>query len=88
MEDSISPEHSIMLCMAALYISLTESIAEVFGRDIEPRVNHLLNGMKPHLPDDAGDMVDFLLGFGSDRLPSNVGNVVMPTGVYGQITRH
>jgi hypothetical protein len=71
MENSISPERSIMLCMAALYIAITEAIAEAFGRDIEPRVNHLLEDMKPHLPDDAADMIDYLLGFASDRLPPN-----------------
>jgi hypothetical protein len=41
--------------------------------------------MKPHLPDDAADLIDYLLGFGSDRLPPYA---VMQAGIYEQMTRH
>jgi hypothetical protein len=38
--------------------------------------------MKPLLPDDAADMIDYLLGFGSDRLPPHA---VMQAGIYNHI---
>jgi hypothetical protein len=53
--------------MAAMYIALTEAIATTFGKDIEPLVNHLLEGMQPHLPDEAADMCSYLLEFSSPR---------------------
>jgi hypothetical protein len=65
-----SPEQSIMLAVAALYIAITEAITETFGRDIELPVNRLLNEMKPHLPADAADLCDYLLEFASPRAAS------------------
>jgi hypothetical protein len=67
MDNSITPEQSIMLCMAAMYIALTEAISTTFGRDIEPLANHLLEGMRPHLPDEAADMCSYLLEFSTPR---------------------
>src|SRR5262245_51614097 len=71
-----SPEESIMLSVAALYIALTEAIHETFGRDIEPAVNRLLEGMRPHLPETASDLVGYLLEFSSPRtLPPSSGGL-------------
>ena len=63
MENSISPEHSIMLCMATLYIAMTEAITEMCGRSVEPAVNRMIEKMVPHLPPDAADMCAFILEF-------------------------
>jgi hypothetical protein len=70
--------------MAALYISVTEAIHETFGKDIEPQVNRLLEGIKPHLPEDAAGLVDFMLGFSSSShtLPLSSG------GLFGELTIH
>jgi hypothetical protein len=77
METDPSPEQSIVLLVAALYISVTEAIHETFGRDIEPVVNRLLEGMKPHLPEDAADLCDYLLQFSSSShaLPQSSGGL-------------
>ena len=65
MDSSVTPEQSIMLAMATLYIALTEAIAEVLGKNIEPAVNHLIEEMMPLLPSDAADLCDYLLEFAS-----------------------
>lgn len=44
-------------------IALEEAIQEIFGRDIEPSVNRIIKNMMPHLPDEAVDMVSYLLEF-------------------------
>jgi hypothetical protein len=73
MHNSVTPEQSIMLAMATLYIAMTEAITEILGKNIEPVVNHLIEEMMPLLPSDAADMCDYLLEFASshDSSPPN-----------------
>ena len=66
MDNSVTPEQSIILCLAAIYIGMTEAITEVFGRPVEPAVNRLIKKMMPHMPEDAADMCGYILEFASD----------------------
>jgi|GEM_PF-3497064 len=84
MEMDPSPEQSIVLLVAALYIAITEAITETLGRDIEPVVNRLLEGMIPHLPEDAADLCDYLLQFSS----SSYAPMQSSGGVFEQLTIH
>ena len=63
MENSVTPEQSIMLCMAAFYIAMTEAITETFGKSVEPATNRIIEGLIPLLPEEAGDMCSYLLDF-------------------------
>ena len=84
MEDSVTPEQSIMLCMATLYVAITEAVNEMFGKDIEPLINHHIEQAMLHLPEDAANLCDYLLQFSSSShaLPQSSG------GLFGELTIH
>ena len=84
MEDSVTPEQSIMLCMATLYVAITEAVNEMFGKDIEPLINHHIEQAMPHLPEDADDLCDYLLQFSS----SSYAPMQSSGGVFEQLTIH
>jgi len=53
--------------LAALYIALTEAMAEATGKEIEPLANHLINEMLPLMPPDAADLCGQLIEFAGSR---------------------
>ena len=67
MDNSITPEQSILLCMATLYIAMTEAIAETFGKSVEPATNRIIEGLLPLLPEEAADMCSYLLEFATSH---------------------
>ena len=57
----------ILYSLAALYIALTEAMAEATGKEIGPLANHLIEGMLPVLPTDAANLCEYLVEFTSSR---------------------
>jgi hypothetical protein len=65
--DDTTPEQAVMLAVCTLYVALTEAVSEMFGKDIEPLINHHIERAMPYLPESAAEMCDYMLGFASSQ---------------------
>jgi hypothetical protein len=66
---------TMLYSLAAVYIALTEAIAEVTGKPVGPVADRLIEEMLPILPPDAAEVCDSLIKFAGSH---PVGGVLGP----------